>query len=229
MATLISFDIDGTLEVGNPPGYITIERVREALALGYIVGSCSDWPVSWQQSLWQEHGIPVAFTVLKHHLDRVRAESSAEQYVHIGVAVDTKGGLLVPVIRDVDKKGVSELAQELNDAAEKARNGKAEMRGGTFTITNLGGIGGTGFTPIVNWPEVAILGLSRGRMEPVWKDGAFVPRLMMPLSLSYDHRVIDGADAARNFKYAEAFEVCEYGRRPTPEEIKELFPFFESR
>lgn len=130
-------------------------------------------------------------------LDLASGQLVLKQYVHIGVAVDTKGGLLVPVIRDVDQKGVTELAQELNDAAEKARNGKAEMRGGTFTITNLGGIGGTGFTPIVNWPEVAILGLSRGRMEPVWKDGTFVPRLMMPLSLSYDHRVIDGADAAR--------------------------------
>jgi hypothetical protein len=84
LATLISFDIDGTLEVGNPPGYITIERVRKALELGYIIGSCSDWPVRWQQDLWKEHGIPVAFTVLKHHLDRVRAEFSAEQYVHIG-------------------------------------------------------------------------------------------------------------------------------------------------
>ena len=84
MAKLISFDIDGTLEVGNPPGYITIERVREALELGYIIGSCSDRPVSHQQRMWEEHGIPVAFTVLKHHLDRVRAEFSAEQYVHIG-------------------------------------------------------------------------------------------------------------------------------------------------
>jgi pyruvate dehydrogenase E2 component (dihydrolipoamide acetyltransferase) len=120
-----------------------------------------------------------------------------KQFVNIGVAVDTKGGLLVPVIKDVDKKGVNDLAQELNDTAEKARSGKAEMKGGTFTITNLGGIGGTGFTPIVNWPEVAILGLSRSRMEPVWKDGQWVPRLMMPMSLSYDHRVIDGADAAR--------------------------------
>jgi hypothetical protein len=84
VAKLISFDIDGTLEVGNPPGYITIERVREAHALGYIIGSCSDWPVSWQQTLWEEHGIPVAFTVLKHHLDRVKADFHAEEYVHIG-------------------------------------------------------------------------------------------------------------------------------------------------
>src|SRR5207244_7276702 len=98
---------------------------------------------------------------------------------------------------DVDKKSVAELAQELTEAAEQARKGKADMQGGTFTITNLGGIGGTGFTPIVNWPEVAILGMSRARLEPVVRDGQVVPRLMLPLSLSYDHRVIDGADGAR--------------------------------
>lgn len=137
------------------------------------------------------------FPTFNSSLDLASGQLILKQYVNIGVAVDTKGGLLVPVIKDVDKKGVNELAQELNDTAEKARTGKADMSGGTFTITNLGGIGGTGFTPIVNWPEVAILGLSRGRIEPVWKDGAFVPRLMVPLSLSYDHRVIDGADAAR--------------------------------
>jgi pyruvate dehydrogenase E2 component (dihydrolipoamide acetyltransferase) len=107
---------------------------------------------------------------------------------------------LVPVIRDVDKKTVVQLAKELGEIAERARTKKItgdDMRGGTFTITNLGGIGGTGFTPIVNYPEVAILGLSRGRVQPVFKDGQFVPRLMLPLSLSYDHRMIDGADAAR--------------------------------
>ncbi|MFQ3593879.1 MAG: 2-oxo acid dehydrogenase subunit E2, partial [Gemmataceae bacterium] len=118
-------------------------------------------------------------------LDLASGHLILKQFVNIGVAVDTKGGLLVPVIKDVDKKGVNEIAQELNETAEKARNGKADMKGGTFTITNLGGIGGTGFTPIVNWPEVAILGLSRSRMEPVWKEGQWVPRLMMPLSLSY--------------------------------------------
>jgi pyruvate dehydrogenase E2 component (dihydrolipoamide acetyltransferase) len=120
-----------------------------------------------------------------------------KRYYHIGVAVDTEGGLLVPVIRDVDQKSIAELAAELTAVAEQARKGKADMQGGTFTITNLGGIGGTGFTPIVNWPEVAILGLSRSRMEPVVRDGQVVPRLMLPLSLSYDHRVIDGAAAAR--------------------------------
>ncbi len=123
-----------------------------------------------------------------------------KRYYHIGVAVDTEGGLLVPVLRDVDKKHVRELAEELNAIAQRARDRKldsAELKGGTFTITNLGGIGGTAFTPIVNYPEVAILGLSRSRQEAVVREGQIVPRLMLPLSLSYDHRVIDGAAAAR--------------------------------
>ncbi|MFN4259683.1 MAG: 2-oxo acid dehydrogenase subunit E2 [Gemmataceae bacterium] len=123
-----------------------------------------------------------------------------KQYYHIGVAVDTERGLLVPVIRDVDRKSVRQLAQELADRAARTRAKKItadEMRGGTFTITNLGGIGGTSFTPIVNYPEVAILGLSRASWQPAIRDGQVVPRLLMPLSLSYDHRVIDGADAAR--------------------------------
>ena len=137
------------------------------------------------------------FPAFNSSLDLAGGSLILKRYVNIGVAVDTKGGLLVPVIKDVDKKGVDELATELHETADKARAGKADMTGGTFTITNLGGIAGTGFTPIVNWPEVAILGLSRSRTEPVWKNGAFVPRLMMPLSLSYDHRVIDGAAAAR--------------------------------
>jgi pyruvate dehydrogenase E2 component (dihydrolipoamide acetyltransferase) len=134
------------------------------------------------------------------------------QYVNIGVAVDTDRGLLVPVIRDVDKKNIVELAAEMTQLSKKARERKLtleEMEGGTFTITNLGGIGGTGFSPIVNHPEVAILGLSRSRMEPEWvqdKD-KFEPRLILPLSLSYDHRLIDGADAARFLRWiAEAFE-----------------------
>jgi pyruvate dehydrogenase E2 component (dihydrolipoamide acetyltransferase) len=137
------------------------------------------------------------FPYFNSSLDLASGQVILKKYYHIAVAVDTKGGLLVPVIRDVDKKGVEELAGELAETAEKARAGRADMSGGTFTITNLGGIGGTGFTPIVNWPEVAILGLSRGRTEPVWRDGQFVPRLILPLSVSYDHRVIDGADAAR--------------------------------
>jgi pyruvate dehydrogenase E2 component (dihydrolipoamide acetyltransferase) len=123
-----------------------------------------------------------------------------KKYFHIGIAVDTDRGLVVPVIRDADKKSIRDLAGEVATLAEKARANKLvidEMRGGTFTITNLGGIGGTAFTPIVNYPEVAILGLSRSALQPVVKDGQIVPRLMMPLSLTYDHRVIDGADGCR--------------------------------
>jgi pyruvate dehydrogenase E2 component (dihydrolipoyllysine-residue acetyltransferase) len=133
-----------------------------------------------------------------------------KQYINIGVATDTDRGLLVPVVPDVDKKNIVELAVELSQLSKKARDKKitpAEMEGGTFTITNLGGIGGIGFTPIVNHPEVAILGLSRSRMEPEWINGKFEPRLILPLSLSYDHRLIDGADAARFLRWiAEAFE-----------------------
>ena len=137
-----------------------------------------------------------------------------KQYTHIGVAVDTDYGLLVPVIRDVDQKSITELSAELAQLSEKARNKKLgldEMSGGVFTITNLGGIGGTSFTPIVNYPEVAILGVSRAVMEPVWAGGedAFEARMMMPLSLSYDHRVIDGADAARFLRF-----VCEALENP---------------
>ena len=142
--------------------------------------------------------------------DMARNEIVYRKSVHVGVAVDTPRGLLVPVIRDVDRKGVIELASELAKASEKARGGKLsldEMQGGGFTITNLGGIGGTSFTPIVNWPEVAILGISRGTQEPVYNGQSLEPRLMLPLSLSYDHRVIDGADGARFLRWiAEAFE-----------------------
>jgi pyruvate dehydrogenase E2 component (dihydrolipoamide acetyltransferase) len=140
------------------------------------------------------------FPQFNSSLDLAGSQLILKQYVHIGVAVDTEQGLLVPVLRDVDKKSIQELASELTAVAERARNrqiGLEEMKGGTFTITNLGGFGGTGFTPIVNYPEVAILGMSRARLQPVIKDGAVVPRLILPLSLSYDHRVIDGADAAR--------------------------------
>jgi pyruvate dehydrogenase E2 component (dihydrolipoamide acetyltransferase) len=133
-----------------------------------------------------------------------------KQYVHIGVAVDTDRGLLVPVIRDVDKKDLLQLAGEIAQAAEKARNRKLsldDMQGGSMSISNLGSLGGGPFTPIVNWPEVAILGVSRARMEPVFVDGEFVPRLMMPVTLSYDHRVIDGADGARMLRWiVEAIE-----------------------
>ena len=127
-----------------------------------------------------------------------------KHYINIGIAVDTPNGLVVPVIKDADKKGLKAIAQEMGDLAEKARNRKltpADMKGGTFSISSLGGIGGTAFTPIVNWPEVAILGVSRSDMQPVWDGEQFQPRLMLPLSLSYDHRVIDGADAARFTTY----------------------------
>jgi pyruvate dehydrogenase E2 component (dihydrolipoamide acetyltransferase) len=123
-----------------------------------------------------------------------------KRYYHLGFAVDTPQGLMVPVIRDVDRKGLLEIAAELAQLSALAREGKVapeHLRGGTFTISSLGGIGGTAFTPIVNAPEVAILGVSRAATRPVWSDGAFVPRLVLPLSLSYDHRVVDGADAAR--------------------------------
>jgi pyruvate dehydrogenase E2 component (dihydrolipoamide acetyltransferase) len=143
-------------------------------------------------------------------IDMEKEEIVYKQYINIGVAADTDRGLLVPVIRDVDKKNIVELAVELSQLSQKAREKKitlADMEGGTFTITNLGGIGGTAFTPIVNHPEVAILGLSRSRMEPEWIGGKFEPRLILPLSLSYDHRLIDGADAARFLRWvAEAFE-----------------------
>ena len=123
-----------------------------------------------------------------------------KNYYNIGVAVDTPDGLVVPVIRDVDRKGIIELSRELGDTSARARDGKlevADLQGGTFTISSLGGIGGTAFTPIVNAPEVAILGVVRSAMKPVWDGAEFVPRLLLPLSLSYDHRVIDGALAAR--------------------------------
>ncbi len=133
-----------------------------------------------------------------------------KKYFHIGVAVDTPNGLVVPVIRDADQKGLIELAQELTDLSTRARDGKLkgdEMKGGCFSISSLGGIGGTAFTPIINAPELAILGVSRSETKPVWDGEAFQPRLMLPLSLSYDHRVIDGADAARFTRYlAEQLE-----------------------
>jgi pyruvate dehydrogenase E2 component (dihydrolipoamide acetyltransferase) len=134
-----------------------------------------------------------------------------KKYLHLGFAADTPNGLVVPVIRDADRKDLYELARDLAALSGKARDGRlsaADMQGGCFTISSLGGIGGTAFTPIINAPEVAILGVSRAQMKPVWRDGEFVPRLMLPLSLSYDHRVIDGADAAR-FTVAMAAALAE--------------------
>jgi pyruvate dehydrogenase E2 component (dihydrolipoamide acetyltransferase) len=127
-----------------------------------------------------------------------------KRYIHIGVAVETENGLMVPVLRDANKKGIIQIAAEVAELAAKARNRKltpTDMQGGTFSISSLGGIGGTAFTPIVNWPEVAILGVSKSDMKPRWNGHEFEPRLMLPLSLSYDHRVIDGADAARFITY----------------------------
>ncbi len=129
-----------------------------------------------------------------------QAQLVHKQYFHIGFAADTPKGLMVPVLKDADKKGVLQISTEMGELAKKAREGKmgpADMSGGCFSISSLGGIGGTHFTPIINAPEVAILGLSKGAMKPVWDGKAFQPRLMLPLSLSYDHRVIDGASAAR--------------------------------
>jgi pyruvate dehydrogenase E2 component (dihydrolipoamide acetyltransferase) len=127
-----------------------------------------------------------------------------KKYFHIGFAVDTPDGLVVPVIREVDQKGLFDIAAELRELSTKAREGKlspTDMQGGCFTISSLGGIGGDFFTPIINLPEVAIMGVSKAQTKPIWQDGEFVPRLMLPLSLSYDHRVIDGAEGARFITY----------------------------
>jgi pyruvate dehydrogenase E2 component (dihydrolipoamide acetyltransferase) len=141
-----------------------------------------------------------AFPTFNASLDPSGENLILKKFFNIGVAVDTPDGLVVPVIRDVDKKGLIELAKELGQISEKARNKQLtpnDMQGGCFSISSLGGIGGTAFTPIVNAPEVAILGVSKASMKPIYEDGEFVPRLMLPLSLSYDHRVIDGAEGAR--------------------------------
>jgi pyruvate dehydrogenase E2 component (dihydrolipoamide acetyltransferase) len=144
------------------------------------------------------------FPQFNSSLDKSGENVIIKKYFHIGVAVDTPGGLVVPVVRDADRKGVFDIARELSDISKLARDGKlkpGDMQGGTFSISSLGGIGGTAFTPIINAPEVAILGVSRSAMRPVWSGKEFAPRLMLPLSLSYDHRVIDGATAARFSAY----------------------------
>ena len=141
-----------------------------------------------------------AFPKFNASLDNDGESLILKHYYHIGVAVETPDGLTVPVIRDVDQKGIYQIADELGEISAKAREkklGANDMQGSSFTISSLGGIGGTGFSPIVKWPDVAILGLSRNKMQPVWNGKEFEPRLMLPMSLSYDHRVIDGADAAR--------------------------------
>ena len=153
-----------------------------------------------------------AFPQFNSSLDLAHKELILKDYVHIGVAVDTPSGLLVPVIRDADRKGIESLAIELNETAAKTRERRispADLEGGSFTISNLGGIGGTAFTPIVYAPQVAILGVSRAEMEPVWDGENFHPRLVMPLSLTYDHRVIDGADGARFLRW-----ICQAIEKP---------------
>jgi pyruvate dehydrogenase E2 component (dihydrolipoamide acetyltransferase) len=162
--------------------------------------------------------LKIVAAALKKHpqincsIDMAKQEIVYKRFIHVGVAADTKRGLVVPVIRDVDQKNIIELSVELTEMAEKARSGKLsldDMSGGTFTLTNLGGIGIGHFTPIINSPEVAILGVGRAHREPVWDDQAqsFEPRLMMPLSLSFDHRIVDGADGARFLRWmVEAIE-----------------------
>src|ERR1051326_5612122 len=151
-----------------------------------------------------------AFPQFNASIDLAAGEIVTKKYVNVGVAVDTARGLLVPVIRDADKKNITQISIELSQLSEKARGRKIaleEMQGGCFSISNLGGIGGTYFTPIVNAPEVAILGIARASVQPKFENGQFVPRTMLPLSLSYDHRAIDGADGIRFLRWvASAFE-----------------------
>ena len=154
--------------------------------------------------------IKACVTALKQYpqfnssLDKSGENLIIKHYYHIGVAVDTTGGLVVPVVRDADRKGVFDLARELSEISKLAREKKlkpGDMQGGTFSISSLGGIGGTAFTPIINAPEVAILGVAKSVTRPMWNGKEFAPRLMLPLALSYDHRVIDGAAAARFTAY----------------------------
>lgn len=152
------------------------------------------------------------FPQFNSSIDLDKHEIIYKKYYNVGIAVDTEYGLIVPAVKNVENKNLSELASEINLLAEKARSKKIaleDLQGANFTITNLGGIGGTSFTPIINSPEVAILGVSKGSIEPVYKDGNFIPRLMLPLSLSYDHRIIDGADAIRFLRF-----VCEILEEP---------------
>jgi pyruvate dehydrogenase E2 component (dihydrolipoamide acetyltransferase) len=147
------------------------------------------------------------FPMFNASLDERGENLIFKKYFHVGFAADTPHGLMVPVIRDANRKDIYELARDLAALSQKARAGKlgaVDMQGGTFTISSLGSLGGTGFTPIINAPEVAILGVSRSTMKPVYQDGSFVPRLMLPLSLSYDHRVIDGVNGARFMNFVTA-------------------------
>ncbi len=152
------------------------------------------------------------FARFNSSIDTANEQLIFKKYVHIGIAADTPRGLLVPVVRNADQKSISRLAAEIADLAERARNKKLkpdEMEGGTFTISNQGGIGGVNFTPIVFWPQAAILGVSRASVAPKFIDGEFRPRSMLPLALSFDHRINDGADAARFLRW-----VCECLEQP---------------
>ena len=152
------------------------------------------------------------FPQFNSSIDMTTQEIIFKNYINIGLAIDTDRGLLVPVLKNADKMSILQISDELTAMAQRARAHKTsieEMRGGCFTISNLGGIGGSFFTPIINWPQVAILGISRVAMEPTFEEGYCGPRLMLPLSLSYDHRIIDGADAARFLRW-----VCEAIQQP---------------
>ena len=163
------------------------------------------WGGNWTSIDADKENIRITTELVKENVQYTDGEHLVyRKYCNIGVAVDTPNGLVVPVIRDVDKKGVFELARELSATSARARDGKltpADLQGGCFSISSLGGIGGTAFTPIINAPESAILGVSKAVMKPVWNGKDFEPRLILPLSLSYDHRVIDGADGVRFTTY----------------------------
>lgn len=179
------------VQLNKEGGKDAIKYTLLAFLIKAAVASLKAFP-QFNSSLGNEDGEPVL--ILK-------------QYYHIGFAADTPKGLVVPVIRDVDSKGIGQIATECAELAKKARDGKlgpADMTGGTFTVSSLGGIGGTGFTPIINAPEVAILGVTRAQIRPVWDGNAFVPRLILPVALSWDHRVVDGAAAARFLQYLAA-------------------------
>lgn len=177
--------------INKEGGKDAIKYTMLAFLIKAAVATLKAFP-QFNSSLGNEDGEPIL--VLK-------------QYYHIGFAADTPNGLVVPVIRDADQKGIGQIATECGELAKKARDGKlgsAEMTGGTFTVSSLGGIGGTGFTPIINAPEVAILGVTRAQLKPVWDGNGFAPRLILPMALSWDHRVVDGAAAARFLQYLAA-------------------------
>src|SRR5438034_1044560 len=186
----------------GPGGRVTDDDVRAAVA-GGAPASAKARGVTLTLTAFL---LKAAALALAEHptfnaaLDAAGGQLIVKRYVHLGVAVATGRGLIVPVLRDVDKKPVIELARELGALAQRVRDGKAtldDLRGGTFTITNIGALGGTGAIPIINYPEVAILGVARARQEPVVRDGRIEPRLLLPVSLTFDHRVADGADGAR--------------------------------